>query len=237
MARASKIEILSRVTSYCPGRATSPTTEIFMSANCTLTDGSLIYPPSTILSAMSCASSLRVFPLQSIFPITGMSSMPFSSTVRICSDWLVAELYEATPVTELSEVDELNGTASSGSLLLTTIVSRSRGLIRIWPLSAICSGVNGFASCRYQARFCEAQDETSRARMAGTKRRKCFILLLRAFCFCIRRFISCAKVVIFYEINIPACPAILSHFHPIRPQHGFFSEKNVHLTSRNPVTY
>ena len=41
--------------------------------------------------------------------------MPFSSTVRICSDWLVAELYEATPVTELSEVDELNGTASSGS--------------------------------------------------------------------------------------------------------------------------
>lgn len=109
--------------------------------------------------------------------------------------------------------------------------------IRIWPLSAICSGVNGFASCRYQARFCEAQDETSRARMAGTKRRKCFILLLRAFCFCIRRFISCAKVVIFYEINIPACPAILSHFHPIRPQHGFFPEKNVHLTSRNPVTY
>ena len=32
--------------------ATSPMTEIFMSANCTLTVGSLMYPPSMIFSAM-----------------------------------------------------------------------------------------------------------------------------------------------------------------------------------------
>ena len=76
-------------------------TEIFMSANCTLTVGSLMYPPSMIFSAMAWASSLRVLPLHSILPITGISSMPFSSTVRIWSACEFAAPEMLVPVSEL----------------------------------------------------------------------------------------------------------------------------------------
>ena len=36
------------------------------------------------------ARTAKLFTLPGVLPITGISSCPFSSTVRICSDWLVA---------------------------------------------------------------------------------------------------------------------------------------------------
>ena len=54
-----------------------------------------------ILSAMAWASSLRVLPLHSILPITGISSMPFSSTVRIWSACEFAAPEMLVPVSEL----------------------------------------------------------------------------------------------------------------------------------------
>ena len=60
-----------------------------------------MYPPSMIFSAMAWASSLRVLPLHSILPITGMSSIPSSSTVRIWSACELAALETLAPVSEL----------------------------------------------------------------------------------------------------------------------------------------
>ena len=88
----------------------------------------------------------------------GIRMHPFSSTVRVWSDSMLLVEVVLLPERELMAVEELNGTASSGSLLFTTTIRRSRGLIRISPFCTICSGVAGWTSCRYQTRFWAEHD-------------------------------------------------------------------------------
>ena len=79
-------------------------------------------------SAIRRASSLRVSPLHSTVPMTGISSRPSSSTVRTWSDCCPEVPVTGLPVSELYEVEELNGTASSGLRLFTTMVRPVEGL-------------------------------------------------------------------------------------------------------------
>ena len=146
-----------------------------MSANSTLTAGSLMYPAAAILSAMACASSLRVLPWASIVPMMGMPSIPWSSTVRIWSELGPDAAVVCVPESELYELQELNGTASSGLRLLTTIVRRSSGLMRICPFWSICSNVSNCAFWMYQAFFhvfFSAEHDTKNTTASRTVARK-----------------------------------------------------------------